>query len=97
MDIQELKEHFLALCYEHGIISPDEEIDCTMDLVESGMIDSMGIMILQSIIDENYNIFVPEPVFVAELRSINDVLHYIAKNLSIKEFSTIQSNRGNRI
>jgi hypothetical protein len=52
-------------------------VDCDADLLESGLIDSMGLLTLQSVADETYGVFIPDAVFIAQLRTLGRIAAHI--------------------
>jgi len=74
------RKNFVDLCVEHGLLDGGQvETMLNDDLIESGMLDSMGIVTVQTMIQETYGIDIPTPLFIAELRSINNVIAYLYK------------------
>jgi fatty-acyl-CoA synthase len=70
-------EKLIDHCLEGGVFSRETAVDVNLDLVESGLIDSMGLLMLQSLIAESYGVEIPEAVFVAELRSLQRIASYL--------------------
>src|SRR5262249_45754968 len=72
-----LCQDLLARCYDSGIVPPDVPLDIDQDLLESSVIDSMGLVTLQCLVEEAYGVYIPEAVFVAELRSLRRIASHI--------------------
>jgi acyl carrier protein len=72
-----VREHLLATCQASGLFAAEVPVDCDADLVESGLIDSMGLLTLQSLAEETYGVLIPEAIFVAELRTLTQVAAYL--------------------
>jgi acyl carrier protein len=75
--VDALREHLITECVALGLFANGAAIDCDVDLLESGMIDSMGLMALQSEAEETYGVYIPQAVFIAELRTLAKVAAYI--------------------
>jgi len=73
----ETENALVALCIANGIFPNDTRPGPDEDLVESGFIDSMGLLAMQCLIDENYGVSIPAVVFAVELRTINGVARYL--------------------
>lgn len=85
-DTGNIKMNFVELCVEHGLFEREAAASVLdKDLFESNIIDSMGILTMQSLIMETYGIEIPEPLFVAELRTINRVMAYVGKTIRNRE------------
>ena len=66
------------LCKQEGIL----ELDImpgfeSADLVDSGIIDSMGLLSLQTMIEEHYGVLIPQELFIMELRSLTSIAVYL--------------------
>lgn len=68
-------------CAESGVFAGEAVVDSGADLVESGLVDSMGIVMLAALIEDTYGVVIPEAVFVAELRTLAQVAAYVAREL----------------
>ncbi len=49
-----------------------------LDLVDSGVVDSMGLVSLQAAVEGEFGVRIPEAVFVAELRTLDAVAAHLA-------------------
>jgi acyl carrier protein len=67
----------LGHCMENGVFPRDTHVEPNDDLVELGLIDSMGLLMLAAMIEDVYDVVIPEPVFVAELRTLERIAAYI--------------------
>lgn len=66
------------LCKQEGILEPDNVPGFeNEDLVDSGVIDSMGLLSLQSMIEEHYDVLIPQELFIMELRSLTSIAAYL--------------------
>ena len=71
----------LDRCVEDGVFARETRVDPSDDLVESGHVDSMGLLMLAAVIEETYEVTVPEAVFVAELRTLGRIAAYLEREL----------------
>lgn len=81
MNSAELLVSLLDRCVEDGVFARDTRVDPADDLVESGHVDSMGLLMLAALIEETYEVTIPEPVFVAELRTLARIAAYLEREL----------------
>ena len=68
-------------CAESGVFVREASVDSAADLLESGLVDSMGMVMLAALIEDTYNVIIPEAVFVAELRTLARVAAYLEREL----------------
>ena len=81
MTTADLLLSLLDRCVEDGVFARDTCVDPTDDLVESGHVDSMGLLMLAALIEETYEVTIPEAVFVAELRTLVRIAAYLEREL----------------
>jgi acyl carrier protein len=77
----EIFASLLQHCVDNGVFARGVHVAPDDDLVESGLIDSMGLLMLASMIEDLYELVIPEAVFVAELRTLARVGAYIELEL----------------
>ena len=77
MTSADLLRSLLERCFEDGVFARDTRVDPADDLVESGLVDSMGLLMLAALIEETYEVTIPEAVFVAELRTLARIAAYL--------------------
>lgn len=65
-----LRAHLLRQCYAHDLFAAGVEPGPNEDLVESGHIDSMGLITLQHLLEETYGVFITAPEFLAQFRTL---------------------------
>jgi acyl carrier protein len=70
----------IELCRENEIVPPGQTIHDNDDLFEYGVIDSMGLTILASAIEDKFEIEILPELFIAELRTPRMIANYIADN-----------------
>lgn len=89
LTINELSTALISLCQEHGVFScTDSAVSEQDDILESGLIDSMGVVYMQAVIQEQFNIELATELLVTELRSIKSIAHYM---------TTVTTNQGREI
>jgi acyl carrier protein len=81
MTSAEVLASLLHHCAESGVFVAEAAVDSGVDLLESGLVDSMGIVMLAALIEDTYNVIIPEAVFVAELRTLSRVAAYLEREL----------------
>jgi acyl carrier protein len=74
---EKLRQHLLARCHEHGVFLPDERPGPDEDLIEAGLIDSLGLLTLEHIAEEAYGVVIPPVVFVSQLRTLNQMTTHL--------------------
>lgn len=68
----------VGLCLEQGVIEPDAaELSPDADLIESGVVDSMGLYSLRSLIKDRYGVEIPEALFIGELRTLRQIAAFL--------------------
>jgi acyl carrier protein len=77
----ELFTSLLQHCVDNGVFARGVRVRPDDDLVESGLVDSMGLLMLASMIEDIYEVVIPEAVFVAELRTLARIAGYIELEL----------------
>jgi acyl carrier protein len=73
--------NLLGRCVEDGVFAREAHVDPAEDLVESGLVDSMGLLMLAALIEETYDITIPEALFVAELRTLGRIAAHLEREL----------------
>jgi acyl carrier protein len=48
--------------------------------MDAGAIDSMAVITLNCLVEENFSLQIPPEVMAIELRTIRDLIQYIAEN-----------------
>ena len=83
--VENISNYLLYLCHENGLFPTEIELehyDPSEDLIEQGIIDSMGLVYMQGIIHENFDLEIELELFIAELRNIQAIATYLTKHLS---------------
>jgi len=83
--IKSLKSSLLKICHDSGIFAADniEEVYYD-DLIETGIIDSMGVVCLQDQIETHFRINISIDQFVAELHTLEKLVNYLAGNTDVQ-------------
>lgn len=87
--VDKITEYLLYLCHENGIFPAEIEMmqcDPMEDLIDQGIIDSMGLVYMQGIILEKFALELELGLFIAELRNIQSIASYLAKQLTNEWF-----------
>ena len=69
----------LQHCVSQGVLVQSEFVDPNADLVDTGQVDSMGLVQLQALIEQLFGVVIPGPVFVAELRTLARIAAYLER------------------
>ena len=77
----DLLGHLLGRCVEDGVFARETRVNPADDLVESGLVDSMGLLMLAALIEETYEVTIPEALFVAELRTLSRIAAHLEREL----------------
>jgi acyl carrier protein len=73
-----IKEKLLAACLEQGLFeAADVPGIWNADLIDSGAINSMGLLALEGILEENFGVAIPHEMLVAELRTLNKLAEHV--------------------
>lgn len=87
-----LSGYLLQLCHEYGVFSPEmEQCHPHDDLIEGGFVDSMGLVYLQGVISDKFALELEPALFIAELRTIQSIADYLAKQLPLEWFNQNQN------
>ncbi len=83
--ISNVKYSLIALCYSSGIFESDNIEDVYHEnLIESGIIDSLGVVCLQDQIKTHYNVAIHVDQFVAELHTLENLVHFLAADPGVQ-------------
>ena len=81
MESDEVQRRLLPLCRENDIFQLDDlEASLDDDLLDVGAIDSMSATALGALVVEEFGQAIPPEVMAIELRTIRDLIDYIATN-----------------
>jgi len=81
--VEKLTNHLMQLCHENGIFHPEMEQPKPMDdLIDNGLIDSMGMVYMQGVIAEEFALEIELELFIAELRNMHSIAAYLAEQIA---------------
>ena len=81
----QIKNSLISVCHESGIFTDkniDEVYHC--DLIESGMVDSLGVACLQNQIETHYNVNISLEQFIAELHTLDKLVKFLAADATVQ-------------
>jgi len=81
-----IKDSLIHFCQVSGILA-DEDIEDFYhdDLIEAGIVDSMGIVCLQDQIENHYNVVISLDQFVAEFNTLSRLENHLAVVAKMKK------------
>lgn len=80
LDLVEIRRVLLDSCVEMGLFeAADAPAIWSKDLIDTGAIDSMGLVTLAGILDEKFEIEVPHEIMVAEIRTLSKLAEHVFK------------------
>ena len=80
--IDQAADFLMYLCHEHGIFDAQTDVsNKTDDLIDNGLIDSMGLMYMQAMIQEKFALELTPELFITELRNIQAIAVYVVDQL----------------
>lgn len=80
-----IKESLIHLCEDSGIVTAENIHDVfDDDLIESGILDSMGVVCLQEQIETRYNVTISQEQFIAELHTLNKLVTFLSANPAVE-------------
>lgn len=83
--LAEVKSTLAGLCHESGILMvEDVEKVFHHDLIETGIVDSLGIVCLQDQIAAHYDVEISQEEFVAELHTLEKIARFLAVRCEAK-------------
>ena len=83
--ISKIKCSLMDVCHSSGIFHSDNiEAVYHENLIESGIIDSLGVVCLQDQIETHYNVAIHVDQFIAELHTLENVVHFLAADPTVQ-------------
>lgn len=80
LDLVQIRRVLLDSCVEMGLFEASAAPAIwTKDLIDTGAIDSMGLVTLAGILEENFEIEVPHEIMVAEIRTLGKLAEHVFK------------------
>lgn len=84
-NVDKVSVYLIQLCHELGVFPDSVQCDAFEDLIDSGLIDSMGLMYIQEIIHDKFGLEIGTELFIAELRNIRSIAIYLVQQLPAQE------------
>lgn len=81
----QIKHSLFSVCHEVGIFTDkniEEIYHC--DLIESGIVDSMGIVCLQNEIETHFNVSISSEQFIVELHTMDKLVNFLVADSRVK-------------
>ncbi len=81
----QIKNSLFNVCHESGIFT-DRNIEEAYhdDLIESGIVDSMAVVCLQSQIEAHFNVNISLEQFIAELHTLEKLVNFLAADATVQ-------------
>lgn len=77
--LSRVRSSLLTLCHESGVLTADNpEKYFDENLIEGGLVDSLGVACLQEQIETRYSVEISLDQFVAELHTLEKIALYLA-------------------
>jgi len=79
-----LTAELIELCLQYDVIKSndfDEDEIAEIDMADSGLVDSLGIVLIKELLLKKYQVDIPSELFYAELRSLQSVSDYLAQRI----------------
>jgi len=84
--VDDMIAYLLSLCESHGALSLENGIpDKDEDLIINGRIDSMGLVYMQSVIENEFSIELPIAILITELRTIHLIATHLVESGTFKQ------------
>ena len=88
--VTRMSQVLMALCRENGVIDPNiENYSESEDLLEGGLLDSMGLVYMQAIIEEEFAVNLAPELFITELRNIRSIASYLAESMAQTQMESV--------
>ena len=81
----QIKNSLFSVCHESGIFTSkniEEVYHC--DLIESGIVDSVGVVCLQNQIETHYKVSISLEQFIAELHTLDKLVNFLAADATVQ-------------
>jgi acyl carrier protein len=80
-ELKQWSELLLRLCKQHGVVDPGiGTLGRRDDILNSGLIDSMGLIYMQAMIEQEFGVELSTEMLITELRDIDRIAAYVARN-----------------
>lgn len=81
MTQQEIALRLVQICCDDVVLQNSNHPDIVNADFSSGCFDSMSLVFLQALIEEEWGVHVPGSYFAARLRNLNSIATYIAEQI----------------
>jgi acyl carrier protein len=82
LEKSQILEELSQMLDEHHLFDQPVTALLKKDLIDDCMIDSMTMMQLQALVEDRFRIAVPSTLVIKELRTLDDLVNYIAAHQS---------------
>lgn len=83
--LAQIKHSLINLCHDSGVFTSENIEDVYHDdLIETGIIDSMGVVCLQDQIETHYKVTISLEQFVAELYTLDKLVYFLAADSAVQ-------------
>ncbi len=90
--IDQVADFLMDQCHELGIFETQTDVSHKKDdLIDNGLIDSMGMMYMQAMIHETFGMELTPELFITELRNIQSIALYMTEQLPAEELEKSMS------
>ena len=80
-----IQNKLIDLVYKYDLIEVNSKEELSKyfykDLVNFGVLDSLGLVILQDLVKEEFSVRIQPEVFFAELRTLKDIIAYLTRTV----------------
>lgn len=81
---EQIAGRLIEICIEDGILENSNHPDLLNANFSTCGVDSMSLMFLQALIEEEWGVHVPATYFASRLRNLNSVSMYIDEQIASK-------------
>ena len=90
--VDRVADFLMHLCHEYGIFHSQTNDNNKMDdLIDTGLIDSMGFMYMQAMIHEKLTVELTPELFITELRDIQSIAVYVVNQLPVEQLENLMN------
>jgi acyl carrier protein len=83
--LSQIKKSLINLCHRNGIFMSENIEEFYYDnLIETGIIDSMGVVYLQDQIETHYKVAISLEQFVGELHTLDRLVYFLAADSKVQ-------------
>ncbi len=89
---EQIAGRLIEICVEDGILVNSNHPDLLNANFSSCGVDSMSLVFLQALIEEEWGVHVPATYFASRLRNLNSVSTYIDEQIAAKNGMTPETS-----